>query len=137
MGVVFAAGASAAYAAYTVTGSVLADRGLTPRHSLAASFGIGALLCLPFLTADVHWLSTGRGIVLVLWLGLAATTAAYWLFGYGLSKLKPGVVATLTLSEPAMATVLGVGVLGEVMSVRGWLGCAVIAVALVVTARSR
>ena len=124
MGVIFAAGASA-------------DRGVTPLHSLAASFGIGALLCLPFLTADAHWLSTGRGIALVLWLGLAATTAAYWLFGYGLSRLKPGVVATLTLSEPAMATVLGVGVLGEVMSVRGWLGCAVIAVALVITARSR
>lgn len=137
VGAALAAGASAAYAAYTVTGSGLAEHGVPPRRSLAVSFGIGAVLCSPFLMADSRWLLTGRGVALVLWLGLAATTLAYALFGYGLSRLKPGVVATLTLSEPAMATVLGIGVLGEVMTARGWIGCTMIVVALLVTARSK
>lgn len=133
-GALLAAGASAAYGLYTVIGSNLAQRGSAPSQTLAVSFSIGALVCSPFLMADWSWMATSRGLSLALWLGLATTTCAYLLFAYGLRDLQPGVVATLTLSEPAMATILGVAVLKEELSLRGWFGVSVVAAALTITA---
>ena len=50
---------------------------------------IGPILVLvPFVFVEpMHWLSTGRGIAMAVHLGLAATTLAYALFGFGLSHL--------------------------------------------------
>jgi DME family drug/metabolite transporter len=84
------------------------------------------------------WLAPG-GIVVVLWLGLATTTVAYLLFGVGLKVLQPGHIATLTLLEPAIATVLGVVVLGEPVAAVGWIGCLLVfgALALLGIAENR
>jgi DME family drug/metabolite transporter len=72
------------------------------------------------------------GIVLALWLGLAATSLAYILFGLGLPVLQPGHIATLTLLEPVGATILGVVVLGETVTVAGWLGVGLVLAGLAV-----
>lgn len=134
-GALLAAGASAAYGLYTVFGA----RFITDEHhatdALAASFSIGAVLLLPLLALDAQWLFTARGLALALWLGLAATTMSYIMFGYGLTHLAPGIVATLVLSEPVVATLLGVGLLGEDMPFRGWIGCALIALGLFLVAQ--
>ena len=131
IGALFAVIASASYAFYTVVGAQLVDDNHNATDGLAASFSIGAVLLFPFLISDSAWLFSGRGISLALWLGLAATTLAYALFGIGLTYLAPGVVATLLLSEPATATLLGVFVLQEDMSARGWFGCLLILIGLV------
>lgn len=136
LGAIFAALASAAYALYTVYGSRFISRAHHSTDVLAASFAVGALLLLPAIALDPHWIATPRGIALALWLGLASTTTAYVMFGYGLTHLAPAVVATLVLSEPVVATLLGVGLLGEPMPLRGWIGCVLIAVGLVLVARS-
>ena len=84
------------------------------------------------------WLAPG-GIVVVLWLGIATTTVAYLLFGLGLRLLQPGHIATLTLLEPAIATILGVFVLGEPIAAMGWIGCLLVfgALALLGIAENR
>lgn len=128
--------ASASYALYTVLGSKLVDDEHHATDALAASFAIGAVLLLPFLLLDASWLFTARGVALALWLGLASTTLSYVMFGYGITYLAPGIVATMLLSEPALATVLGVVVLGEPMAVRGWIGCALIISGLVMVGRN-
>ena len=135
-GAMLAAGASASYGAYTAFGARFVQRDVRATDALAASFAVAALLLLPFLVVDAGWLGTWRGGALALWLGVATTTAAYRMFGFGLTHLAPGVVATLVLSEPVVATLLGVGVLGEPMPLRGWLGCAAIAGGLLLVARS-
>ena len=66
----------------------------------------------------------------MLWLGLVATTVAYLLFGIGLRELQPGHIATLNLFEPAVATLLGVLVLGETLGAVGWIGCLLVLAAL-------
>ena len=129
LGTGFAAAAGACYAVYTVIGVRLARGGADPSAVLAASFSIGALLLLPAAVTSTWWL-TPSGIVAVLWLGLGATTLAYLLFGVGLRYLQPGHIATLNLFEPAVATVLGVVVLGEAMGAFGWLGCLLVFAAL-------
>jgi DME family drug/metabolite transporter len=39
-------------------------------------------------------------------------------------------VATLNLAEPVVATILGVVVLGEILTGWGWIGCLIIVAAL-------
>jgi drug/metabolite transporter, DME family len=122
IGMVYAAGAGGCYAIYTVLGVRLTREGAPGSVVLAASFAVAALLLLPAAVTSAWWISPS-GVVAVLWLGLFATTAAYLLFGIGLRELQPGHIATLNLFEPAVATVLGVVVLGESLGVVGWFGC--------------
>lgn len=136
LGAVFAAVASAAYALYTVLGSRLVAAHHHATDTLAASFAVGAALLLPMLATNASWLMHPRGLALTLWLGIAATTVSYSMFGYGLTHLPPGIVATLVLSEPVIATLLGVFVLDEPMPTRGWVGCGMIAIGLMLVARN-
>jgi DME family drug/metabolite transporter len=121
--------AGACYAIFTVVGVGLAREGFTGSAVLASSFSIGAVLLVPAVFMSTWWIAPG-GIVVVLWLGLATTTVAYLLFGVGLKVLQPGHIATLTLLEPAIATVLGVIVLGEPVAALGWIGCLLVFCAL-------
>ncbi len=136
LGTILAAFAGSTYAFFTVVGARLVDDEHHATDGLAASFSIGALLLLPFLILDSNWILTGKGFALALWLGLVTTTLAYIMFGVGITHLAPGVVATLLLSEPAVATLLGVFVVGEPMSSRGWLGCLFILIGLIMISRS-
>jgi DME family drug/metabolite transporter len=129
-GVAAALGAAASYAVYTVFGARLARAGHDPSTVLAAAFALGAVLLVPFL-AQAQWVFSGSGLLLALWLGLAATSLAYLLFGLGLPVLQPGHIATLTLLEPVGATLWGVLLLGETLPAAGWLGCGLIVTALV------
>ncbi len=136
LGTLFAVVASAAYGSYTVFGAQLVARAHHATDALAASFSLGALVLLPLLFTSGSLLLNWRGLVLGLWLGLATTTMSYVMFGYGITHLAPGVVATLVLSEPLVATVLGVSVLGEHMPAQGWIGCALIGAGLILVARN-
>lgn len=129
-GVVAAIGAGASYAIYTVIGVRLAGQGHRPAAVMAVPFSIGALLLSPFLLAAGSWLTTSNGLLLALWLGLAATALAYILFGSALPWLAPGTIATLTLTEPLVATLLGVVVLSETLLAGQWLGCLLILLAV-------
>ena len=129
IGMVFALGAGACYAVYTVIGVRMARDGAAPSAVLAASFSIGAVLLLPAAVTSTWWWSWS-GVAAVLWLGIVATTVAYLLFGLGLRSLQPGHIATLNLFEPVVATLLGVLVLGEQLGMTGWLGTVLVLVAL-------
>ena len=131
-GVLAAVGAGASDAVYTVIGVRLAGAGHRPEAVMAVPFSIGALLLAPFLLAAGAWLFTGEGILLALWLGLVSTALAYILFGSALPWLAPGTIATLTLTEPVMATILGVALLSETLLAGQWLGCALILAAVAV-----
>ena len=138
LGMLSAAGAGACYATFTVLGVRLSRADVPPSAVLAASFSIGALVLLPAVFMSTWWM-TSSGVVEVIWLGLVTTTVAYLLFGMGLRVLQPGHIATLTLLEPAIATLLGVVVLREPLSLIGWIGCLLVmgALALLGVAESR
>lgn len=129
VGMLYAAGAGACYAVYTVLGVRLTRDGSPASAVLAASFAIAAVIMLPAALTSTWWFSFS-GIVEVLWLGLFTTTLAYLLFGLGLRELQPGHIATLNLFEPAVATLLGVAVLGETLGATGWFGCLLVIGAL-------
>ncbi|WP_127794369.1 EamA family transporter [Agromyces sp. LHK192] len=138
LGLLASIGAGASYAVYTVAAKGLIDRGWTSTASMGALFGIAGAASLPvLLLTDASWLATPEGIAMALWLGLVTTAIAYVLFGAGLRGLAPAAVSTLTLAEPLTAGLLGVLLLGEVLSVEAWIGLAVLATGIVVLATGR
>ncbi|MCP2338440.1 EamA family transporter [Actinomadura rupiterrae] len=103
-----------AYATYATLSSVLIMRGERDRCVVAALFGLSGLVSLPVLLLDSPgWLVTGTGPGVALYLGVIATGGSYLLFARGLRTTPATTATTLTLAEPAVASVLGVAVLGE------------------------
>jgi DME family drug/metabolite transporter len=102
------------YAAYATVASKLITRGEDDRAVVGVLFGGAGLLLLPVLLAyGTGWLFTAQGASAALYLGLITTGVGYVLYGRGLRTTPVAVATTLTLSEPAVAAVLGLFVLGE------------------------
>jgi drug/metabolite transporter, DME family len=137
-GLLASLGAGAAYAAYTLAGKALIDRGWTSTTTMGTLFGWAALASIPILAiTGPGWLLTPSGLLLALWLGLVTTTVAYLLFGWGLARLRPSTVSTLTLAEPLTATLLGLLVLGESLDAMATAGLVVLAAGILVLAVPR
>jgi drug/metabolite transporter, DME family len=67
-------------------------------------------------TTYLGWLLEPRGMAVALHLGVLATAVSYGLFARGLKSVNVGTAATLSLAEPLTAALLGVVVLGELLS---------------------
>jgi DME family drug/metabolite transporter len=133
VGLALALGAGLSYAVYTVAAKAVLDRGVPGPTVMATFFLGGALLLLPaLLVADTDGLLSGRGIGMELWLGIGTTAVSYVLFSAGLQRLRSSTVATLSLTEPLTAALLGVIVLGERPGAIAALGAAVLRSGLVV-----
>ncbi|WP_295837793.1 EamA family transporter [uncultured Microbacterium sp.] len=132
-GLLGSAGAGMSYALYTVCGKTLIERGWNSTRVMGAVFGVAAVASVPvLLLAGTAWLFTSEGLSLALWLGVVTTAVAYLLFGWGLARLSAVTVATLTLAEPLAATLLGLFVLSERLTLVSGIGLALIAVGLAV-----
>jgi drug/metabolite transporter, DME family len=119
------------YAGYSLTGRALISSGHPARPVLGVMFGAAALVALPVLLASgTGWLGTWRGAAVAAHLAVCTTFLAYRLFGRGLRSTPAQVATTLTLAEPAVATLLGVAVLGERLPVLSWCGLGVLAAGL-------
>ena len=80
------------------------------------------------------WLATTAGLVMALWLGIATISIAYVLFTWGLGGLTAATAATLTLGEPLTASILGIAVLDERLSLLAIIGLVVLAAGLALLA---
>lgn len=135
LGIAAAVGAGLSYAGYTVAARTLLLRGVRGLVVMAGLFITGAVLLLPALvSADLTWLRSPAGWAMVLWLGVVATGVSYVLFQHGLARLSASTVATLSLAEPVTATLLGVLVLRESLSVLTSVGIAVVLLSLLLVA---
>ena len=108
--------AGAGYALYATASKRLLREGDSVAVA-ALAFGGAAVLLTPVLVVtDLGWLRDPRGAAVALELGLVATVLAYLLFTAALSRLPVSWGATLSLGEPLTASVLGVLLLGEVLT---------------------
>ena len=101
-------------------------------------FGLGGLLLLPVLLATgaplvASWTNAGVGV----YMALVPMFTGYLLFGWALAHVPVTTVTTLTLLEPAVATVLAVTIVGEHLPAAGWAGLALVAGCLVVLTAPR
>ncbi len=131
-GLLLAVGAGLCSASYTVAAKHQLDRGVTAIEVPAASFVLGGLLLLPMLAGQaLGWVATPSGLALVLYLGIATMAVANVLLARGIHGLPPGPAATLMLTDPVVATLLGVIVLGEALAPVAALGVVMVLAGLV------
>lgn len=123
------------YAFYAVMAARGIGRGMDSGAVMGVLFGGAAVIMLPVLVgSSPGWLAEPRGLLTALYLGLAATTLAYLLYGRGLRTTPVATAATLALAEPAVAALLGLVVLGEHLSALSWAGLVLLGVGLLVVA---
>ncbi len=126
VGLLLAAGAGAAYAAFSLVSNELLARQPVEKV-MTAVFSIGGLLLSPLLLMqNLVWLAQPGGIAVVLYLGLLATALAYALFGWGLQQVPTTSAASLKLAEPLTAVILGMSLLGEQLTLPAWIGIVLI-----------
>ncbi len=138
LGVGLALLAGLAYALFTVASSHAIRRGRPSRGVMGAMFGVGALALLPVLAVTGAPLLQSWGSVgIAAYLALGPMLLAYVLFGVGLRTVPSTTATTIALLEPVVATVLAVLVVGERLTLIGWLGGALVlaGLTLLVTAR--
>jgi DME family drug/metabolite transporter len=137
VGLLLALGAGLSSATWTVAAKHEYDRGANALQLPAATFTLGGLLLLPMLIGQpLDWLAQPSGLALVLYLGVATMAIANVVLSLGLGTLSPGPVTTLMLTDPLVATLLGVAVLGESLGAAEWLGVALVSGGLVLQAVS-
>jgi len=137
VGVGFNLGAGLVWAIYLTAAKSLFEE-YPPVFAAGVVFTGAAVLLSPgLLIANPAWIVSERGLLVVLWLTLAATALSYILFAHGLRSTRVATTATLTLAEPLTAAVLGMTVLDEPARVTTIVGIALIAAGLLTLAREQ
>jgi drug/metabolite transporter, DME family len=138
LGVGLGLAAGVTYALYTWAAHRLIGRGVTPRAAMGAVFGLGGLLLLPVLLATGAPLAaTWPNAAVGAYLALVPMFTGYLLFGRALAHVAASTATTLSLLEPAIATILAVIVVGERLPAAGWAGLALVAGCLVILTAPR
>jgi drug/metabolite transporter, DME family len=131
-GLALALGAGLAYAIYVLATKLLLDGGSAPDALTARIFGCAGLLLLPVaLAAGIGPLLSAGGLLMIGHLGIVTVAVAYVLFTRGLTGVGVAAAGTLTLAEPATATLCGIAILGERPGGAALAGLALVAAGLV------
>jgi len=105
---------------------------------MAIVFTLGAVFLAPILfTADMSWLAETNGWISALFLGLISTALAYILFARGLVSVPVAKAVTLTLAEPLTAGLLGIFLLGEVLTIKSTIGITLLVVGLIIVSTDK
>ncbi|WP_336645530.1 DMT family transporter [Microbacterium sp. USHLN186] len=127
--------AGATYATYSWASRRLMDDGVDRGAAMGAVFGVGGLLLMPVLViTGAPLISSWQNAAVGAYMALVPMFLGYLLFGYGLTKIPSSTATTVTLTEPAVATLLAVLIVGERLDAVGWTGIATIGVVLIVLA---
>lgn len=121
-GVLYSLIAGIIFALYTMTSKSMLQRE-EAMSVVAMTFSLSAILLTPsYFLFDVSWLNDAGNIGIIFYLGIATTSIAYVLYGWGLRKIPASSALTLSLAEPTTAALLGVVVVGEILSTTSWMG---------------
>jgi DME family drug/metabolite transporter len=131
IGIFASIGAGIGYALYTVNAKAMVKSGVDSTVALAVAFG-GAvpIALLLLLTGELNWITEISGWGLAIYLGIVPTAVAYYFFGKGLVALSAATVATITLIEPVVATILALIVVGETLQLVEVAGIVIVIVGL-------
>jgi DME family drug/metabolite transporter len=130
--------AGCAYALYTYSSTRVIRLGHSGRAAMGATFGLGSLGLFPvlFLTGGSILNSPGN-VAIAGYLAIGPMFVAYVFFGLGLGVLRSSAVTTITLLEPVVATILAVVVVGEGLTLVGWMSTLLILAGVTILASAR
>ncbi|ELV8624432.1 EamA family transporter [Vibrio cidicii] len=130
--------AGLAYAIYSWVAKAMIVQGVKSQAAVGAIFALGALLLLPSLAlTGENLFENPLNSSIALYMALFPMCAGYLLFGYGLRHVEVHNANLLTLFEPVVASLLAVWIVGENISLLGWLGIALIGGCLVMQSQSK
>ena len=98
--------------------------------TVSATLIVGGLMLTPWLVTAGAGLFTGRALLTVAWLGPVTTAVAYMLFVQGLRTVPAATAGTLSLAEPLVAVLAGIGLLHEHLAAPVVIGCGLLATGL-------
>lgn len=133
-GIMTGLGSGLGYALYSVFSRYALERGY---HSLTISFYtflIAAVVTMPFVNASGIVAVTAGSLWMLLFFlvfGVVSTVLPYTLYNYGLNTIENGKASIIASVEPLVATLLGILIYHERMSVGGVVGMILILGALV------
>ncbi|MFA1537515.1 EamA family transporter [Actinomadura sp. DLS-62] len=116
VGILLSLAGGTCFGVYTVSAKVLTGRDAGMAAAVSVTLLAGGAALLPWTLAELPALAAPRSALLVGWLGIAATAAAYMFFVTGLGGVTAAAAGTLSLAEPLVASGLAIAVLGERLS---------------------
>ena len=124
------------YAMYSIMSRFALNRGYDPLTVNIYSFGIGALVCVPFtnfalIAASVSE-APGSMIALLLLHTLCTSFFPYMLYTYGMRFMDTGKASILVSVEPVAATVFGIALYSEIPTVICTVGIVIVLFALAI-----
>ena len=130
--------AGLAYAIYSWVAKAMIVQGVKSQAAVGAIFALGALLLLPSLAlTGENLFANPLNSSIALYMAVFPMCAGYLLFGYGLRHVEVHNANLLTLFEPVVASLLAVWIVGETISLLGWLGIALIGGCLVMQSQPK
>lgn len=131
LGVALGLVAGTTYALYSWTTHRLMGSGVSRAASMGSVFGLGGALLLPVLfITGAPLIGSPQTFAVAAYIALVPMFLGYLLFGFGLTRVSASTATTVTLTEPAIATLLAVLIVGERLTPLGWIGLAVMALVL-------
>jgi drug/metabolite transporter (DMT)-like permease/transposase len=128
--------ASAVFGALFVLAADAAAGVAHPLHSVGISFGIGALLLLPFaLREGLALRYAAEGWLLLLYVAVVPTAIAQTMFLTGLKTTGTVGGAVASLLEPLVAAVVAALMLGEQIGLAGCVGAMILLVGIALVQR--
>ncbi|WFP16145.1 DMT family transporter [Citricoccus muralis] len=131
LGVALGLVAGTTYALYSWTTHRLMSSGVSRAASMGSVFGLGGALLLPVLfITGAPLVASSEALAVAAYISLVPMFLGYLLFGFGLTRVSASTATTVTLTEPAIATLLAVLIVGERLTPLGWIGLALMALVL-------
>lgn len=131
-GLLFAIGAGIGIGGYLNAAKVEVRRGAHPMQLPGLAYLIGSIGLFFIVRSNflqVEWNS--RNILLALYIGVITMGLANAFQIIGLNGTSPGVAATMMIADPLIAALLGIFVMGEVLTTQGAIGLALVIFGLV------
>jgi DME family drug/metabolite transporter len=127
--------AGTTYAVYSWVVHRLMQHQVERAASMGAVLGAGGALLVPVLLfTGAPLVASVQSFAVASYMALVPMFLGYYLFGVGLARVRPSTATTLTMTEPAVAAVLAIIVVGERLAATGWAGLAILCAALIVLA---
>lgn len=122
-------GAGFGYALYSIFSKV-AMKYYSPLTIIFYTFLFASIFMIPvsglFSSDSLNHLTDSKTILMILGLGLFPTVFAYLLYTEGLKRIEAGKAAITAMAEPVTATLLGVFIFGEILSLLQLIGIMIV-----------
>lgn len=137
LGILLGLVAGFTYALYSWSARQLMLKGINTKAAMGATFGCGGLLLIPvMLITGSAFFTLWTNIAVGFYMALIPMFLGYLCYGFGLSKISASMATTITLLEPVIAAILAMLIVGEYLSIIGWIGMLLIFICLIMVTLS-